>query len=148
MATQSSTATDEIQIRQLLEDWARAVADKDIDGVMACYAPDIVSFDMIPPLRCVGAEAYRKSWEQGFEMCQEPGEFETRDLSLTVGTEVAFCHRLNRMSGTDTNGETFDCWIRWTVCFRKIHGEWLITHEHISVPVDMETDKGLTDLKP
>ncbi len=148
MATQVDTKIDEAQIHQLMGDWAKAAKERDIDGIMACYAPDVVSFDMVPPLQCVGANAYRKNWELGFEMCEESGEFETRDLSLAVGGDVAFCHSLTRMNGTDAEGKAFDCWIRWTQCFRKIHGKWLIAHEHISVPIDMETNEGLMDLKP
>jgi len=148
MATRVDTKIEEAQIHQLLEDWGKAVDAKDIEGVMACYAPGIVAFDAMPPLRCVGAEAYRKNWELGFEMCDGHGEFETRDMNLAVGGDVAFCHRLNHMTGTDPDGKEFDCWIRWTVCFQKMHGKWLIAHEHISAPIDMETNQGRMDLKP
>jgi ketosteroid isomerase-like protein len=36
---------------------------------------------------------------------------------------VAFCHSLNRISGTRTNGEASDVWVRTTVGYRKIDGE-------------------------
>lgn len=148
METQVDPRVEEAQVRRLIEDWTKAARDKDIDGLMACYAPDVVSFDMIPPLQYVGADAYRKDWQQGFEMCQEAGEFETHDVNLVVGDEVAFCHQLSRMSGTGDDGKEFDCWVRWTQCFRRIDGRWLIAHEHISVPIDMETNEGLMNLKP
>lgn len=148
MATQTDTEIYQEQIEQLLGDWEKAVRDKDIDAVMACYTPDVVSFDMMPPLQCDGAEAYRKNWQLGFEMCQGEGDFETRDLNIAASSDVAFCHRLNRMSGTTADGQEFDCWTRWTVCFRRVNGRWLIAHEHISVPLDMETNQGLMDLKP
>ncbi len=141
-------AVEDVQIRRVLERWEQAMRDKDVAGIMGCYGPEIVAFDMIAPLRFVGKEAYRKNWEMGFEMCQDSGEFETRDLSISAGPETAFSHRLCRMSGTTKEGEPFDCWTRWTTCFRKINGQWLITHEHISVPFDMESGKALMDLKP
>ena len=31
-----------------------------------------------------------------------------------------------------------DLWLRWTACFRRIHGVWLIVHDHVSVPADLE----------
>jgi ketosteroid isomerase-like protein len=37
---------------------------------------------------------------------------------------------------------------RKTVCFCKIDGRWKVTHEHISLPFDMETFKASVDLKP
>lgn len=148
MKVETDKAIDDAQIRRLLEDWADAVHNKDIDLVMACYAPDIVAFDMIPPLRYEGKDAYRKNWQMGFDCCQEAMEMQTHDLQLTVGDEVAFCHRLIRIRGTMENGQEFDNWARWTSCFRKIDGRWLITHEHVSVPIDMESGKGLMDLQP
>ena len=39
-------------------------------------------------------------------------------------------------------------WVRTTVCFRKIDGTWLITHEHNSVPFNPETGKASLDLAP
>jgi ketosteroid isomerase-like protein len=47
-----------------------------------------------------------------------------------------------------TNGKKEDMWVRATLCFRKIEGKWLITHEHDSEPFDMQTFKALLDLKP
>jgi ketosteroid isomerase-like protein len=44
----------EALIRQRIEDSVKALRAKDIDGVMSLYAPNIVSFDITPPLRYVG----------------------------------------------------------------------------------------------
>ena len=46
----------EALIRQRIEDTVKAIGAKDIDGVMAFYTPDIVSFDLGPPLRYAGAD--------------------------------------------------------------------------------------------
>jgi ketosteroid isomerase-like protein len=71
-----------------------------------------------------------------------------RDLHISTGDDVAFCHSLNRVSSTRTTGEHTDTWVRVTVGFRKIEGRWLVTHEHVSVPFDMETSKASLDLTP
>jgi ketosteroid isomerase-like protein len=39
-------------------------------------------------------------------------------------------------------------WVRFTSCFRKIHGRWLDTHDHVSVPTDFDTGKARLDLTP
>jgi ketosteroid isomerase-like protein len=39
-------------------------------------------------------------------------------------------------------------WWRTTVCFRKLDGKWMVTHEHNSVPFDVESGKASLDLKP
>jgi ketosteroid isomerase-like protein len=41
-----------------------------------------------------------------------------------------------------------DRWLRWTACYRKTNGKWLIIHEQVSVPVDLRTGNAILDLKP
>ncbi|HWC05095.1 MAG TPA: nuclear transport factor 2 family protein [Methylomirabilota bacterium] len=138
MTTQPVRIGDEARIRQLIEDWARALRAKDVNGIMAHYAPDILSFDLAPPLQYRGAQAYRTSLEEWFASFRGPVGYEIRDLSVTAGDDVAFSHSLNRISGARTDGEDTDVWVRATACFRRIGGEWTITHEHVSVPFEME----------
>ena len=53
-----------------------------------------------------------------------------RDLAVTAGGDVAFCHSLNRLSATPHDApQKFDLWFRATVGLRKIDGSWQITHE-------------------
>lgn len=148
MTTATNKAIDEVQIRQLVDNWAEALRAKDINGLMSHYAPDSVLFDILPPLEHRGVEAYRKLWEECLPYFQGLIGYEIRNLNITIGSDVAFSHSLNRMSGTTTNGEEIDNWMRVTVCYRKMNGKWMVTHEHVSVPIDMETNKALFDLKP
>ena len=97
MTTQQSTANDEAQIRQLVEQWGQALHAKDLDTLMSYYAPDILTFDLLSPLQYQGVEAYRKNFEAWFAGVQGPLEYETRDLRIVTGEEVAFCHSLNRV---------------------------------------------------
>jgi ketosteroid isomerase-like protein len=141
-------ATDEAEIRQRINSWMEALRAMDLEGAMSFYAPDIVSFDLGPPLRHVGASAKERNWVNAFEMYRRPLGYEIRDLTLTVGGEVAFGHSLNRVSGTLKNGNTTDFWLRWTACFRKVDGHWLIVHDHVSVPADPESSQALLNLEP
>jgi ketosteroid isomerase-like protein len=54
----------EALIRQRVEDVVKALRAKDIDGVMSLHAPDLVSFDIVPPLRYVGADGKRREWQK------------------------------------------------------------------------------------
>jgi ketosteroid isomerase-like protein len=112
------------------------------------YAPDIVSYDLVPPMQHVGIAAYRRPWEATFASFEGPIGYEVSDLHITAADEVAFSHSLNRMSGTTKNGQTISMWVRWTACFRKLDGSWLITHEQVSVPIDMDSGRALLDLEP
>ena len=146
MATQH--ASDEADIRQRIDKLVEAIRAMDLEGVMSMYAPDIVSFDIVPPLQHVGAEAKWKNWEEAFTVFQRPLGYEIRDLTIIVGDEVAFGYSLNRLSGTLKNGNRSGFWVRATFCFRKIGGNWLIAHDHVSVPLDVESGRALLDLEP
>ena len=148
MTTANSTATEEAQIRKLMDDHAKAVRDKDIAGSISNYAPDILSFDVVNPLQKIGADAVRKHAEEWFSSFQGPIAYEIRDLGITAGGDVAFCHSLNHVNGTKTDGKKVDMWWRATVCFRKIDDKWMVTHEHNSVPFDVESGRASLDLKP
>ena len=142
------TSTNEAQVRALIDGYVDAIRNHDIDVVVSAYAEDLVAFDVVPPLQSVGAERYRKVWQQVFEMLEKPIPYEVRELSITAADDVAFCRSLNRNSGTMKTGHKLDLWLRWTACFRKIDGQWKITHMHASVPADLQTGKALTELKP
>jgi ketosteroid isomerase-like protein len=140
---------DEARIRQLIDKLAEAIRAMDFDGLKACFAPDMVSFDVAgPPLQTVGAEAKLKNWEMAFTVFRPPLGYEIRDLVITVGDDVAFGHSFNRLSGTTENGDTIGPWVRYTAGFLKLDGNWLITHDQVSVPVDHESGKALLNLEP
>ena len=146
MATQHSI--DEADIRQRIDKLAEAIRAMDLEGVMSIYSPDLLSFDIVPPLQHVGAEAKRKNWVDAFAIYQRPLGYEIRDLTIALSSDLAFGHSLNRISGTLKNGNKSDFWLRATTCLRKIDGNWLIVHDQASVPVDPESGTALLNLEP
>jgi ketosteroid isomerase-like protein len=148
MTVEEARKNDEIEIKRAIEGLVEALRAKDIDGVMSIYAPDLVSFDIVPPLQYVGADAYRKQWQEVFSSFPGPIDYEIVDLSITVSDDVAFTHSFNRLSGTMNNGQKIGNWLRWTACFRKIGGKWLMMHMHASVPFDLQTGRAVLDLSP
>ena len=148
MTSEVNKNNDEIEIKRVIEGYVEAFRAKDLDGVMSIYAPEIVTFDVVPPLQYVGADVYRKHWEEAFSLFPGPIDYEIADLDITVGDDVAFAYSLNRISGTMTTGQKTGFWLRATVCFRKINGTWLIVHAQVSVPVDVETGRAVLDLRP
>jgi ketosteroid isomerase-like protein len=148
MPTEKSRASNEAEIRELIENRIKAVRAKDVDAVMLNYAPGVLSFDVVNPLIYVASDAVRKRLVEWFSSFREPIGHEIRDLSVNVGDDVAFSYGLNRVNATKIDGEKLDMWWRATVCYRKIDGKWMITHEHASVPFDVKTGKASLDLKP
>ena len=123
-----------------------------LDGTrVAQLAADAVSFDLAPPLMHSGPELLDpdtvRSWFAGFE---GPLGYDTTDLTVTVGGDVAFCSSLNRLSATPVGTtDHFELWFRSTTGLRKIDGRWLVTHEHTSTPFYMDGSfRAATDLEP
>jgi len=141
-------AVDEAEIRGQIDRLIEAVRAMDLEGVKPLYAPDMVSFDLGPPLQNVGAEAKWKNWVEFFTVFQRPVEYEVRDLTITVDGGVAFGHSLNRVMATLRDGNSLDYWVRCTLCFRKVDGAWMIAHDHVSVPLDFASGRGLMNLEP
>lgn len=143
-----NTASDEEEIRALLDRWVETSCGKDLEGLMACYAPDVRAFDAIAQLQFRGAAAYRKHWEYCFGFVDGEMLFKIHDPEIAVRDDLAFCHYLATCGCTDENGKEQIGWTRGTVCLRKTDGDWRIVHEHYSMPFDPETMKILDDLEP
>jgi uncharacterized protein (TIGR02246 family) len=139
---------DEAAIRQLIEDRLAAVRARDIGRLLPAYAPDVVSFDVVDPLRATGSDAIRTRLQNWLSSFEGPLGFEMQDLVIAAGPDVAFCRGLSRVVGTASDGRTIDMWYRTTICLQKSGGRWLITHEHDSVPIDGSSGKASLDLKP
>jgi ketosteroid isomerase-like protein len=131
-ASPASVAED--QIRELLEQWARATRNGQQDEVLAHHAPDVLIYDVLPPMKYEGAAAYRRSWGDWQPDTQGEGQFELRDLSIVSGSDVAFAHCFIQCGGTLPNGKSFEDFVRATFCLQKISGGWKVVHQHISKP--------------
>ena len=77
-------------------------------------------------------------WERWFRTWEGPIGLEITRLEVDIEGALAFCHSLNRMRGTKTDGAAVDLWFRATVALRRFAGDWLIVHEHNSVPFLMD----------
>jgi uncharacterized protein (TIGR02246 family) len=126
----------QIQIRESMDALGQALRAKDVNALMAHYAPDIVTFDVRPPLQIQGADAYRKNFETWFASVQGPIDYEIRDRRITMGDDVAFAHYLVHVTSTRTTGEKADYSVRVTSGFEKRNGRWMVTHEHVSLPFE------------
>jgi uncharacterized protein (TIGR02246 family) len=136
------------QIRRLIDDRIKAVRRKDVDALVSHYAPDVLSFDVVNPLQSTGSDAIRKRLEEWFPSFQGSIDFEIRDLTITGSEDVAFCHGLSNVNGTRIDGGKINMWYRTTICYRKMDGKWTVTHEHDSVPFNVESGKASLDLRP
>ena len=132
-------STDETQIREVIEAHAAVLKTGDVDTIVSYYAPEVVQFSLAPPLQQstdARNPAQLRSWIATFEA---PPTREVTQLQITVGPDIAFATSLDCLSATPKGRtDSFSLWHRVTLGLRKIDGRWLITHEHQSVPFEMD----------
>ena len=147
MTKTSNIAQGKAQIRGVIDGVILALHAKNADAMTRHYVEDVVQFSLAPPLvsdaaNAAGLNAWFATW-------QGPIDCEAHDLNIFVGGDTAFCHYLNHMRGTKTDGEKVDLWYRQTLGFARQAGTWKIIHEHESVPFYMDGSyRAAVDLKP
>jgi uncharacterized protein (TIGR02246 family) len=138
----------EVEIRGLLDAQTDAIRAKDLERLISLFSPDIVYFDVVPPLQFVGTSALRSRFHQRFEGFDGPIEMDISDVHIVVGTEVAVASRFSRAAGVLTNGRRVGSWVRATTCWQRSDSGWLIAHEHVSWPVDAANSQAVMNLVP
>jgi uncharacterized protein (TIGR02246 family) len=130
-------ASDESQIRTLIERWAAAVHRGDLSTVLADHADDIVMFDVPPPYDGVrGIDAYRDTWPPFFEWQARGASFEIVELQVVARDEVAYAHALLRCGMPEELEANPANRLRLTLGLRKEQGRWVVAHEHHSFPLE------------
>ena len=129
-------AANEQEIRTLVERWAAAVHQGDMEGVLADHAEDIVMFDVPPPHQGVrGLDAYRGTWPPFFEWQASGAQFEIESLDVVAGEDVAWAWALLRCGTPEELGAEPDRRLRLTVGLRRDSGRWVVVHEHHSFAI-------------
>lgn len=138
--------SDRAQIDALFEQLHRAYADHNADAIAAAYTRDAVIYDLAPPLFHRGLDA--KSLGDWLATWDGPLEMSMQDFEITIDENLAVATSLSKMSGTQ-QGEPQKMWLRTTWALRKLHGQWLIAHDHASVPFYMDGSfRAAIDLTP
>ncbi|TCC33099.1 YybH family protein [Kribbella speibonae] len=153
MTTQN--AVSEVDIRERIDVLLTAIRTGDLDAVKTIFASGVVSFDIEPPLRHLGAEKKWANWERVFEVFELPLDYETRDLTVLVDGDLAVVYALNHMNAGLNAAMSaamgigkIDYWLRWTAAWQKVDGQWLIVHDQVSVPTNFQDRTAAMDLMP
>jgi uncharacterized protein (TIGR02246 family) len=144
-----TSVKDQADIKALEDRFSAAVTARDVNAIMACYVPDqtLIVFDVAPPRQYTGADAYKKDWQEFFTLFPGTMDFTITDLQITAGGDVAYAHSIQHLSLTDKAGKKSGLTVRVTDGYKKVNGQWLIGHEHVSVPVNLATMKPDLDSK-
>src|SRR5207244_13703 len=87
--TQPSQATkDEVELRELIARWSKAVRDEDLTAIRADHDPKILMFDVPPPFLSRGIDAYMATWQTFFASSATPVVFDFADVQLTPAAKI------------------------------------------------------------
>jgi ketosteroid isomerase-like protein len=123
-------------IRRLDAELTAAARERDVDRLLACYAPDVEAFHLTTGHEQHGIEAVRKEVEGVFAAVTGPVTREVLELRVHVDESIAFGHALVRTRATRTDGEPLDDVVRVTTGYRDLGPRWVIVHEHVSVALE------------
>ena len=135
-------------IRQIIEARAKAVRDGDIGAMMAAVADDVLTYDVVEPLRREGKAATCEHAVEWVASYNGPLGWASRDTHVSVSGDVAFSNSLSGVTGKLKTGTDVDMWFRTTLGFRRTGGRWLIVHDHASAPFNPQSGQGSLGLKP
>jgi ketosteroid isomerase-like protein len=105
---------DEIEIRDLIARWSKAVRDEDLAAIRADHDPDLLMFDVPPPFLLRGLEAYMATWDGFHKMQAKPIRFDFRDVEVTAGSDVAFATAIGTCRDL-SSGETVNLDFRYGI---------------------------------
>ena len=130
------SANPEHEIKTMIEAWADAVRRHDLSGILAHHDPNILMFDVSPPLQSRGMDEYKKTWDLFFKYHKPSQAFDIEELAITAGKEVAFATAIMRCGSATVSGPSVEGGFpfRLTIGLRNVDGNWRIAHEHHSVP--------------
>lgn len=117
----------ETAIRALDTRLTEAHRDRDIDGVLACYAPDADVFHLTGGHGRQGLDAHRKALQEVF--ASGPVTREVLEFRVHVDESIGFAHSLVRLTGTRADGSPFSDTLRVITGYRDLGLRRVITHE-------------------
>lgn len=145
-----SSSSSEREIRGEVEQFRQAILHKDMKGVTRYYwnSPDLVVFDVIPPLSYVGWESFRKDWEGFFDGFKEITVYDWTDVHIQAVGNLGWMRALVHILGTLQDGKPLDMTFRDTAIFERKDGKWVVVHDHGSVPILFETGQAVMNAPP
>ena len=73
MTVEEKKQNDEAGIKRVIEGFVEAFRARDLDGVMSIYAPEIVTFDVVPKLAIRGSRCHEETLGRGLLVVARSG---------------------------------------------------------------------------
>lgn len=144
-----------MDVARTRNEWLEAFEAQDLERIMAFYVDDIYSYDLMaapveggPGMAFDGNAIWRQNWVNFFDLFEDDLIVTIDDLTVYQQGDVATVRGLTRLEGTMAGGQFVDMWVRETNVLHLVDDQWLVVHDHVSVPFDFATGHALTELTP
>ena len=131
-------ARDDAEFRKLIEEYYAAWSQLNTDTPAKYYAKDadLVFYD-IAPMKYNGWKEYHDGVQKYFFDTATSAKLTPNmdDLKVTRRGDVAWTTLTFRLTSTLKAGGTTELNARHTAIWERRGGQWLIVHEHVSVPL-------------
>lgn len=148
-ATMSSAGiTEKAAILAVIENMRKANHDKNVELFAEQFTLNASVSNLAPPLTHYGIDKHEK--QEWFDGWSTPIDIESRDFTVEVSGDIAFCYGFLHMKGSKVGMEAaISFWMRETLCLKRGRSGWKVVHEHTSVPFYMDASlRPAFDLKP
>lgn len=138
-------------VGEVLENYRRAVFERDVERFLASYSADIHVFDCWGLWERNGISAWKEmasEWFAGLKNGGEQDEVEIDELRITEKGDLACAHAAVTFIARDQQGkELRRISNRFTFALKRGGGSWRIFHEHSSLPISVENGKAIFQRK-
>ncbi len=139
-------------VEGILENYKRAIYEKDVESFLAIYDADVHIYDCWGKWESKGISLWRENVINWFDGMREDGELlkvDFCDVTIEENTNLAFVHCAITFAAYSEKSEEKLRQItnRFTFGLKKVNESWVIFHEHSSLPIDMETGRGMFDCR-
>jgi len=131
----SENQVDGAEIQAFEQRLADALRANDVDRIRAAYAPNkiplLLGARSLPPSG--GNEAYSRTW--GYSLAAVPGpvRYEWQRWRFSTEGNLGYAHGTFNVGTSVKHGQNALLPMQVTHILRKINGNWMIVHEHLSL---------------
>ncbi|PPA69370.1 YybH family protein [Jeotgalibacillus proteolyticus] len=140
------------KVQDVLENYKSAIYERDVEKFISSYSDDVHIYDSWGHWEWKGISLWKDNVVEWFNGLKEEGyllKVEFTDVTIEENNDLAFVHCAVTFAGyTEQSGEkSRQMTNRFTFGLKKQNDSWLISHEHSSLPINMDTGKGMFDLR-
>ena len=140
------------KVQDVLENYKTAVYEKNVEKFLSMYASEVHIYDCWGNWESKGISSWKESILEWFNGLSEDGvllDVAFNDLVVEENSHLAFVHcAVIYTAYQEESGEKIrQLTNRFTYGLKKVNESWSIVHEHSSLPINMETGKGIFNLK-